>query len=120
MNATPDSSQADEQPQPKPPISRLMKWLWFASGFFGWFLMTGLFYLALFPKYDPNNAAPVICSGLLFPVHIGFLVLLLKTEPYFGWGMLGALATNLIISQVLGLATNAFCFVPFFTLAPPS
>ena len=120
MNATPDSPQPDEQSQPKPPVSRLRKWLLFASGFFGWFLVSGLFYLALFPKYDPNDAAPIICSGLLFTAHIGVLVLLLKKQPHVGWGMLSALGTNLIISQVLGLATNALCFVPFFNRMPPT
>jgi hypothetical protein len=114
MNATPDSSQPSEPSQPKPPASRLRKWLLFASGFFGWFLVTGLFYRAMYP-----SDAQTICSGLLFPVHIGLLVLLLEKQPHVGWGMLSALGANFVISLMLGLSNNAICFVPFFNLMPP-
>lgn len=113
-------SPSQESPQPEPPQieekrfqesppSRLNRWLLFASGFFGWYLVMALIYGQ---RFDQESL--MICGGLLFPVNLVILVLLLKQQRYAGWGILSALGVNFVISLLLGLWNNALCFLPFF------
>jgi len=43
------------------------------------------------------------------------LILFLRYLRQVGWGMLSALAANMVVSLILGLAQNAFCFIPFYS-----
>lgn len=98
-----------DQP-PETPPSRKFKLTWeFFVGFLGWYLVTALFYGQVM-----DQEALTICGGLLFPVNLILLILLLKYRTQLGWGMLAALAVNMVVSLVLGLVQNAFCFIPFF------
>jgi len=56
-----------------------------------------------------------ICGGVLFPVNVVVLILFLRYLRQVGWGMLSALAANMVVSLILGLAQNAFCFIPFYS-----
>lgn len=81
----------------------------FAAGFLGWFLVTLLFYAQ---KMDTESL--MICGGLLFLVNVVVLLILLIRLRSVGLGMLAALGVNLVISLLLGLTQNAFCFIPFY------
>jgi len=99
----------EDQPSATPP-SRKFKFTWeFFAGFLGWFVAATLFY-----RQVRGEETLVICGGLLFPVNLVLLILLLKYRTQIGWGMLAALAVNMVDSLVLGLVQNAFCFIPFF------
>lgn len=92
-----------------PPV-RKFKLTWdFFVGFLGWFLVTALFYGQV-----RDQEALTICGGLLFPVNLLVFILLLRWQRQMAWGMLAALAVNMVVSLVLGLVQNAFCFIPFF------
>jgi hypothetical protein len=98
-----------DQPSATPPV-RKFKFTWeFFVGFLGWYLATAIFYGQV-----RDQEALMICGGLLFPVNVLVLILLFKWQRQMGWGMLAALAVNMVVSLVLGLIQNAFCFIPFF------
>jgi hypothetical protein len=71
-------------------------------GFIGWYLiawaLTGLLSFWLF---------------FVSLVALIFLALIKETRRLAG-GILIALALNFVISLILGLGLNAFCFIPFF------
>lgn len=119
---TQNNHPLEEQPEGTAPLppgerasdvspTRRFKLTWeFVAGFLGWYLVSGLIYAA-----GRGQETLIICSGLLFPVNVVFLILFLRKQPQLGWGMLSALGVNLVISLILGLSTSAFCFIPFFS-----
>ena len=98
-----------EQPSQAPPARKFKLPRDFIVGFLGWYLATALLYGPV-----RQVEALMLCVGLLFPINVVVLILLLKKRPQAGWGMLTALGVNLAFSLILGLATSAICFVPFF------
>lgn len=99
----------DVRPPESPPSRKFKLTGEFVAGFLGWFLLTTLFYGQV-----RGQETLMICGGLLFPVNLVVLIVLLRKQPQMGWGMLSASAVNLVISLILGLVQNAFCFIPFF------
>jgi len=89
----------------------------FAVGFLGWYLVVWLIYWSLLNgKTDPQGYSAMILSMLVFPAQIIALFILFVVKDFrkIGWGMLSAIAVNLLISMILGLGLNAVCFIPFF------
>ena len=104
---------AEENPQPDP----RKKWILFASGFFGWHVINTVFWLLITPgPKSPNEFVYVYLPNLLIlPANIILLIVLAAIRPtrWMALGILAALALNFLISLILGLNTNAVCFVPF-------
>jgi hypothetical protein len=77
-------------------------------GLAGWYLVNGLFWLG---ARGNDTLIGYTCPG-------NFIVLLICViNPRFrmvATGILIALALNFVASLLLGMMTNAFCFVPFF------
>ena len=82
----------------------------YIAGFLGWFLVSWLFY----SQVSRDGETLLICGGAMFPVNLIILALLIKFQRLAGLGMLTALAVNMLVSMILQLWTNAFCFLPFY------
>lgn len=119
LDQSPDAAprQPDDQQieTAQPPGKFKLTWQ-FAAGFLGWYFVMALFYGLLFRDTgtSTSNEGLIICSGLIFPLQVILLIFSIKDRYDFGWGMLSAIGVNFVISLVLGLFTNALCFVPFF------
>ena len=105
------------------PILKFKQYLLFAIGFLGWFTVNGLLWGAVSLIGSPPNRIPWFLSvvpNLLwcfsFPLNIAaFIVLLMfKRSRMIAWGMLTAVALNILVSLILSAFTNAMCFAPFF------
>jgi sugar lactone lactonase YvrE len=98
-----------------PEADRRRKYILFASGFLGWYLVNGLLWLAV-----TRDGFSMEGSGMLnlcfLPINLILLVVFSRKHSirFIGLGILSALAVNLFISLILGMATNAGCFIPFF------
>jgi len=110
-------STPDQQPS-GPQSASVFELTWrFAVGFLGWYLVVWLIYWSLLNgKTDPQGYSAMILSMLVFPAQIIALFILFVVKDFrkIGWGMLSAIAVNLLISMILGLGLNAVCFIPFF------
>jgi len=82
-------------------------------GFFGWYLVNGLIWMAFGGPYRWEFASPNL---YIFPANLLTLILLavVKRTRKIAMGILLAIALNLVISLLLGLVFNGVCFVPFF------
>jgi hypothetical protein len=94
-------------------------WL-FIAGFFGWYLIATLISRYMNPIAIPpessRNQELMICYGTYALIANGIVLgLLLKFARLVGYGMLAALAVNLLLSLAGGLYTNSFCFIPFLS-----
>ncbi len=107
--ASDDQPPGETPPEVEPP-SVVERVLLFAAGFLGWYLLTAVVYNGMIK----GEEMIIICGGVLFPVNVILLILLLRRRSFIGWGLLSALGVNMIVSLIMGLSTNAFCFVPFF------
>lgn len=97
------------QDNPDQPQTDKNRPLWqFAAGFLGWFLVNGLIWLFFKDNIGLNL--------LVFPVNLIVLIVLfaVKKNRKYAQGVLAAVGVNLLISLILGLFFNAFCFIPFF------
>jgi hypothetical protein len=107
----------DQQPPNSQSTSRFKLTWKFAAGFLGWYLVIWLIYWSLsHGNPDPQGYGAMIVSMLVFPAQIIALIFLFVVKKFrkIGWGMLSAIASNLMISLLLGFGFNAVCFVPFF------
>ena len=100
---------SEDEPPAKLPEGKSQRILKFVVGFFGWFLVT---FLVFGGKMESNGME--ISLGVVFFANIVILTFLLKKRSFIGWGMLSAIAVNLIASIILGLFMNAVCFIPFY------
>ena len=100
------------EPQP-PPLTRNEKIFRFLVGFLGWYAVNGLLWYLVGNPNEGENFILLLCS---FPANVlALLVLsLAKRTRLIGFGVLAAVALNLLISLILGVLQNAFCFVPFY------
>lgn len=106
-----------DQPQLEPPSTSGFKFSWkFVVGFLGWYLVVWLIYRLQIRDLDPQGYSTMTLSLLVFPAQIIALFFLFVIRDFrkIGWGMLSAIAVNLLISLMLGLGLNAVCFIPFF------
>ena len=105
-------------PQEKPPPAPMTPrqwWLLFAGGFLGWYLVYGVIWLlsAQDGVYYQGNIFLYACLWSVNIILIVAFAIHCDTRPV-GLGILAALALNIVISLVIGLQGNAWCFVPFF------
>jgi hypothetical protein len=107
------------------PLSHAQKILHFAIGFVGWFIVNGAIWAWQgLEVYGPSYWSPLIRgtlagnSGLLWflllPTNIGALFLLALIRRWIAFGVLTALAVNLVITLILSMFLNALCGIPFF------
>ena len=102
-------------------LSRRSKITQFTIGFVGWFLVNvGLAFLWGGPslaKYGQvYGPGPGVSIGLLlFPANILLFFILVRVWRWVALGMLSAIALNLLIALILGIAVAGWCFIPFFT-----
>ena len=90
----------------------------FAVGFFGWYLING----GAWFLYSPNQNAlggqgyGIVLNLLLLPANAVLLLIfaIIRSTRRVALGILAAVAFNFFISLLLGLSTNATCFIPFF------
>ena len=109
--------------KPKKQLTRNEKIRDFLFGFVGWWIISGLVWLGV---TKGNFSIPSrIWSELLALFELVFLLLFFLTQLIAliilafrrGWialGMLSAIAMNIVITLLIGLTQNAFCFAPFF------
>ena len=109
--------------RPKKQLTRNEKIRDFLIGFVGWWIISGLVWLGV---TNATFSAPSrIGNELLALFELLFLLLFFLTQLIAlillafrrGWialGMLSAIAMNLVITLLIGLTQNAFCFAPFF------
>lgn len=108
--------ESPEQQSSEPESISIFGLTWkFVLGFLGWYLVVGLIY-GLVMIDDPQGYGALIISLLVFPAQIIalFILFLVKRFRKIGWGVLSAIAVNLLISLIIGLNFNALCFIPFF------
>ena len=113
-NETLPSVPGQQSPEPQPAGRLSLNWI-FAIGFLSWYLVVGLLYWSQM-KDDPQGYGAMLSSLFIFPAQLIALGILfaIKDLRNAGWGVLSAIALNLLISLILGLSFNALCFVPFF------
>lgn len=102
-------SPPNEQPPESPPARKFKLNRKFVIGFLGWYLVTALVFGVVTLDAYSNGC-------IIFPAQVLTLIILLsvRTVRDIGWGMLSAIAFNLLISLMVGLGDDAICFVPFF------
>jgi len=82
----------------------------FTMGFVGWFVINGILWFL---------ASGNITLGLvLFPANLVVLILVARRRQSAALGMLSAIAVNLVIALIIGIAIAGWCFIPFFTPLP--
>jgi len=95
-----------------PEDARTIFWLKFIMGFFGWLLVNLLIWVMI----NPRNPSNELCFAVPFPLNLITLITLLvirKTRA-IGFGILGAIALNLLITLILGIFEQGACLIPFF------
>lgn len=103
--------------EPEPEMDAKTKWIMFASGFLGWYLVTGAIWFAINPKFSGYDGAYGLFINLLcLPANmIALLILAInRSTRRIAFGILVAMALNFFISLALGLTYNGPCFIPFF------
>jgi hypothetical protein len=112
---TPAQEAALETAPALPQADSRKKYVQFAGGFLGWYLVNGLIWLML-SRDGFNMEGSGLLNLCLLPLNLILPVVLSAKQRtrFIGLGILTALAVNLFVSLILGLATNAGCFIPFF------
>jgi hypothetical protein len=108
-----EPAQSAPEPLPASPKPGRKQWIMFAAGFLGWYLINGPFWL-LFPVGKGEN---IILGILTLPANVIVLTILssVKGTRWIGFGILAAIAFNLVISLIMGLVVQGLCLIPFFT-----
>ena len=83
----------------------------FVGGFFGWYLLNGLCWL---PARGEIEALESFQNLLLLPLNVILLIVFLIIRRWIGYGILTAVALNLVIALIIGVTINAWCAIPFF------
>lgn len=96
--------------------NRQRQWIHFASGFLGWFIIYGLVWWKMVPIELPG--AIFWYDLCLFPINIILMIVLTvsKKTRLIGFGILAAMAVNLIIALLMGVGMDAIFNVPFFAI----
>jgi len=114
---------SDQLPIKTPPTRLFKRCLQFAIGFLGWFTVNGLLWGAVSLIGSTSNripgflsVVPILLWCFSFPLNIAaFIVLLVfKRSRLIAWGILTAVALNILVSLILSAFQNAMCFAPFF------
>ncbi|MGE5251505.1 MAG: hypothetical protein ACM3QS_14985 [Bacteroidota bacterium] len=107
-----------EVPPPKPILTQQDKLRRFLIGLLGWWLVNIPLWLLLQPVMVSQGATFVYCTlPFLFGANIFLLIIMAFRNRWVALGLLAAFAVNLLVSLVLGLGTNAMCWIPFTTPA---
>ena len=99
-----------------PPLSTAAKRREFMIGFVGWWVVNGALWLGLTggEGLGPGGFG-IILNLLLFPANLLMLIVLAFIRRWIALGGLAAIAVNLLIALIMGVALAGFCFIPFFT-----
>ena len=107
--------------KPPEPQSVFEKGIEVVVGMFGWYVVNGITWFLFLPPSRSSlqggyGAEIDIFSLGLIPFNIIFLMILgsIPRTRMIALGILMALALNFLISLLLGMTMNAFCFIPFF------
>ena len=90
------------------------KILHFVIGFVGWWVFNGALWFALTGGKGLGYGV-FILNLLVFPANLLILIVLAFVRHWISLGWLAAIAVNLLIALIVGVASNGFCFIPFFT-----
>jgi hypothetical protein len=102
---------------PERTLSRNEKIRDFAIGFFGWYIINGLLWIIINPGIINGGTAVNGGSGCItFPLNLIVLIVFarIKQTHWIAFGILVALALNLVVSLIIGVAFNGWCFIPFY------
>ena len=90
-------------------------------GLVGWYAVNGITWFLLLPpsrsSYQNSYGIEIALFSVgLIPFNIIFLLILasIPRTRMIVLGILIAMALNFMISLLLGMTMNAFCFIPFF------
>jgi len=107
----PESIHSDESPTGMGGF--LAQYGYQIAGFLGWYVINILIWLLAGTK--PGDAPEAFLNLLLFPANVVTLIVLaiIKSTRRIAFGVVVALAFNLLVSLVMGVSYNAWCFIPF-------
>jgi hypothetical protein len=110
------SSGTRSAKRPEIPISRAEKFLGFAIGFGGWFLINGVIWLGLLQGTATRSWTNTSSELIMLPINILAPIILgvIRQTRWEALGVLSALAFNLVVALIIGAFFNGVCFVPFF------
>jgi len=91
--------------------SRQAKIIDFVAGFAGWFLLNGVAWLLTNESLHNNYGVPNL---LFLPLNVIVLIVFLIRRRWVGFGILAAVALNLVIALIVGATLNATCAIPFW------
>jgi hypothetical protein len=105
---------------PSPSQSKKMRWIFFAAGFFGFYVVNGIAYvfsviLAIFLNQQfPNASFLATLLNLLCTVgnFVGVIVLsIIPKTRWIGFGILAAMAFSFALSILAGIVLTVVCFM---------
>jgi hypothetical protein len=111
-----ESLPVNESP-PVVELSRNEKIRDFAIGFLGWYIINGALWLIINPgPLNEGSFANGLLGCITFPLNIIALIIFaaIKRTRWIAFGILCALALNLVISLIIGMSLNGWCFIPFY------
>jgi hypothetical protein len=82
----------------------------FVVGFVGWFLLNSTGWLLTGAVLEETDMANL----LFLPLNVIVLIVFLIIRRWIGFGILAAVALNLIISLIIGATIQATCAIPFW------
>lgn len=90
-------------------------------GLFGWYAVNGITWFLLLPpsrsSYQNSYGMEIALFSMgLIPFNMIFLMILgsMPRTRMIALGILIAIALNFLLSLLLGMTMNAYCFIPFF------
>jgi hypothetical protein len=83
----------------------------FIVGFVGWFLLNSAAWLLTGAVTAETYS---IFNLVLLPLNVIALIVFLIIRRWIGFGILAAVALNLIISLIIGATIQATCAIPFW------
>ena len=100
----------------KPSLLDTLRSRQFLAGFFGWYAVNGVVWYILKSGSLEFVGEAILVNAFAFPINILALIVfsIIKRTRKFGFGLLAAIALNLLLSILLGVFFNGICFVPFF------
>ena len=117
-----DSGSQEKSPEPIKASENAPGWLTFLDqesdqilGFVGWYALNIVIWTLFGARPGDELGETGVMLLLVFPFHILvlFMLLVIKSTRKFAYGAVAAIAVNFVMSLVMGLITNALCFVPF-------
>lgn len=92
---------------------KVRKLLLFALGFLGWFVVNfGIWKLILWLNPGPG----IFINFAILPANLLLMIVLAlaRQTRMIAFGIVAAMAANLVISLLIGQMLAGFCFLPFF------